>query len=309
MDGVAIARERVRRLKAAAAGRAAAQTAAPESDTRRVTSRGRSIFARTTDGGATWEPAREIYDPGPNAQTIGNLIVVPPNGNVIDFFIDILPNGALRLALLRSFDKGKTWETSPTIITTISDSSNGTITPDLQESVRDGIILFSVAVDPKNGRLYIVWQDTRFGSVDQVAFSQSSDNGVDLVHGRSGSTGPRPTPTCCGSRPSSPRSRSARRRADRDLLQLPERHRARRRKRPTYWAVFCAADCTRRSSWGGVLRLTNKSFDMLDAPIARRAFPRRLHGPGHRGGTVHPVFGIATGPDLTTEFTRRIILD
>ena len=176
MDGVAITRERVRRLKAAAAGRAAAQTAAPESDLV-VEFEGPIYLARTTDGGATWEPAREIYDPGPNAQTIGNLIVVPPNGNVIDFFVDILPNGALRLALLRSFDKGLTWETSPTIITTISDSSNGTITPDLQESVRDGNILFSVTADRTNGRLYIVWQDTRFGSVDQVAFSQSSDNG------------------------------------------------------------------------------------------------------------------------------------
>mgnify|MGYP000262282870 CR=1 FL=1 len=35
---------------------------------------GPAYFARTTDGGATWEPARSIYDPGTQRQTIGNLI-------------------------------------------------------------------------------------------------------------------------------------------------------------------------------------------------------------------------------------------
>ena len=62
---------------------------------------------------------------------------MPPNGNVIDFFTDILPNGTPRLALLRSFDKGATWEARPTIVTTMSFSLTGTITPDLQEPVRD----------------------------------------------------------------------------------------------------------------------------------------------------------------------------
>lgn len=307
MDGVAITRERVRSLKAAAAGRTATESAAPESELQ-VFFEGPIYLARTTNGGATWEPAREIYDPGPNAQTIGNLIVVPPNGNVIDFFVDILPNGALRLALLRSFDKGQTWETTPTIITTISDSFNGTITPDLQESVRDGNILFSVTVDRTSGRLYIVWQDTRFGSVDQVAFSQSSDNGA---------TWSRPiridrTPV---------NANVLRQQAfipsivvgpggelvvtyynfQNDTTETPEA--------TDFWAVFCAADCTRRASWGDVLRLTNRSFDMLDAPIARGHFLGDYMGLVTSGRIVHPVFGVATGLDRTTEFTRRIVLD
>jgi len=33
---------------------------------------GPAWLARTVDGGATWEPARPIYDPGPGRQTIGN---------------------------------------------------------------------------------------------------------------------------------------------------------------------------------------------------------------------------------------------
>ena len=46
---------------------------------------GPSYFARTTDGGQTWEPARAFFDPGPMSQTIGNEIVVLPDGTVLDF--------------------------------------------------------------------------------------------------------------------------------------------------------------------------------------------------------------------------------
>jgi len=48
--------------------------------------RGPAWFARTTDGGATWEQARPIYDPGPGQQTIGNQIVVLPDGTLLDGF-------------------------------------------------------------------------------------------------------------------------------------------------------------------------------------------------------------------------------
>ena len=45
---------------------------------------GPAVIARSTDGGATWEPARVLYDPGPGNQTIANQIVVQPDGTVID---------------------------------------------------------------------------------------------------------------------------------------------------------------------------------------------------------------------------------
>ena len=47
-------------------------------------------LARTTNGGRSWQPARKIYDPGPNSQTINNLVVVPPSGTVFDFFTEII---------------------------------------------------------------------------------------------------------------------------------------------------------------------------------------------------------------------------
>ena len=44
------------------------------------------VLARSADGGESFEPARVIFDPGPAAQTIGNQIVVAPDGTVFNFF-------------------------------------------------------------------------------------------------------------------------------------------------------------------------------------------------------------------------------
>jgi hypothetical protein len=51
--------------------------------------RGPAWFARSTDGGVTWEAAKQIYDPGQNDQTIGNQMVVLPDGTLVDVFNEI----------------------------------------------------------------------------------------------------------------------------------------------------------------------------------------------------------------------------
>src|SRR5215218_11163144 len=48
--------------------------------------RGLTLFTRTTNGGASWEKARVIYDPGAFAQTLGNQIAVRPQGELINIF-------------------------------------------------------------------------------------------------------------------------------------------------------------------------------------------------------------------------------
>jgi hypothetical protein len=308
-DGVAIARERVR-AKARAAAAAAADSSRVQAPTAEleVFFEGPTYLARTINGGASWRPAQKIYDPGPNAQTIGNQIVVQPNGNVIDLFTDILPNGSPRLALLRSFDKGASWERRPTIVATIAFSQTGTITPDLQESVRDAAILFDAAVDPRNGRLYLVWQDTRFAGVDQVAFAQSTDNGRTWSRPIRIDRTP-PSPNILREQAFIPSIAVG---ANGELIVNYYDFRNDSAARPEatdYWSVFCSADCTRRASWGGELRLTRRSFDMLDAPIARGHFLGDYMGLVTAGRIAHPVFGIATGPDLTTIYTRRITTD
>ena len=155
---------------------------------------GPTWFARTTNGGQTWEPARKIYDPatdgpgaGRNDQTIGNQIVVLPNGDLINVFNLIHNDNAhkrkgFKVALIRSKDKGETWDQSATIVSQLG--TVGVRDPNTGAPVRTGDINPEVAVDRSNneatnGNLYIVWQDARFsgGDHDEIAFSRSTDGG------------------------------------------------------------------------------------------------------------------------------------
>jgi hypothetical protein len=54
-------------------------------------------------------------------------------------------------------------------------------------------------------------------------------------------------------------------------------------------------------------RLTTASFNMLDAPVVRGHFLGDYMGLAASGPTtVYPVFGIATGLNVTAQFTRQI---
>src|SRR6185503_19618811 len=108
----------------------------------------------TTDGGDSWEPIKKIHDPGPNAQTINNIVAVPPSGTLFDFFIEISPNAGTRIGFVRSFDKGATFNGAryATTIATVF----GSITPDTQELVRDASISY--------GRMCASAQSTRWHS-------------------------------------------------------------------------------------------------------------------------------------------------
>jgi hypothetical protein len=149
--------------------------------------RGSGLFARSTDGGTSWEEAREVFDPGINNEIIGAQIVVLPDGTLLNFFnqiINFLPDGSLNpvpftLAFQRSDDKGVTF--APTNRGSRVDDmlTLGVLTPDLEAPVRDATQLFDLAVDPRSGRVYAVWQDSRFsgGAFDEVAFALSRDGG------------------------------------------------------------------------------------------------------------------------------------
>ncbi|MGB0134849.1 sialidase family protein, partial [Dokdonella sp.] len=145
-----------------------------------TTNFGPTWFARTVDGGDTWEAARPIFDPGQNNQTIGNLIAVLPNGTLVDIFtrIDAAANGGTSayLDVIRSTDKGASWSTSTRIA---SQLTVGTMDPETGLRVRDGGLVPSAVVAP-NGDLYVVWQDSRFsgGARDGIALSRSEDGGL-----------------------------------------------------------------------------------------------------------------------------------
>jgi len=145
-----------------------------------TTNSGVTWFVRSVDDGANWEVARAIYDPGPNNQTINNILVVLPNGMLIVFYVEIdtAANGALStyFALIRSNDNGAAWS-SPVKVT--DDLSVGTRDPDTGQPVRDASILPEIAVGP-GGSLFVVWQDARFsgGVRDGIALTRSDDGGL-----------------------------------------------------------------------------------------------------------------------------------
>ncbi len=141
---------------------------------------GPTYFARTTDGGANWEPARPIYDPGSTAQTINNQLVVLPDGTLALLFTRLpttTPNAvAPAMLLLRSTDQGATWSAPVTVAAV---QALGTADAASGRRVRDGAHLGSIAAGPR-GELAVVWQDARFsgGAVDDIAFARSADGGL-----------------------------------------------------------------------------------------------------------------------------------
>lgn len=142
---------------------------------------GPAWFARTTDGGATWEPARAIYDPGADAQTIGNQIVVLPDGTLIDLLGIVTANSSnaprTAVAVLRSTDRGGTWSAPVTIAQAlfvgVFDQKSG-------KAVRSGDVVPTIAVDAASGALFALWEDARFsnGARDGIALSRSADGGL-----------------------------------------------------------------------------------------------------------------------------------
>jgi hypothetical protein len=152
--------------------------------------RGDTLFARTTDGGATWEPARTIYSRSKLTGTIGNEIVVLPDGTLVDIFDFLQGSGknepGYDTMVMRSTDHGTTWSQP---IEVGPDRSVGVTDPDTGQRVRTGCFLPLVAVDrnvgsPGYGNLYAVWCDS-VGSAktngkvhSTVVFTQSTDGGL-----------------------------------------------------------------------------------------------------------------------------------
>jgi hypothetical protein len=245
---------------------------------------GPTLFTRSTDGGATWEPARVLNKPGKFKQTLGNQIVVQPDGTLINVstFISALKVGKARcaIAVQRSFDHGVTWEKNlKRVIKTQPISAfnpNGVTDPQSHQSLRTGDVIPAVAVDPVTGTIYAAWQDSRFSAngFDEIAFAQSLDGRkwskpvkVNLTPAQ----GPGPNRQAFN-----PSIRVA---ADSTICVNYSDFRNNDPDPELWtdvWAVFCkptlAAPATVSTNWGNEVRLTDESFDFLQAPNARGFF-------------------------------------
>jgi hypothetical protein len=141
---------------------------------------GPSYFSLTANANSTWSVPVNIYDPGTSNQTINNVIVVTPDGTLVDLFneIDAAVSGSAtsHLKAMQSNDHGTTWSKPPIAVADML--GVGTADPNNQNGVRDSVLLFTVALGP-TGTIYVAWQDARFsdGQYDGIALSYSTDDG------------------------------------------------------------------------------------------------------------------------------------
>lgn len=269
-----------------------------------------AYFTRTTDAGESWEVAREIYDPGLNSETLGHQIVVLPDGTLIDFFTKIEFDDfttSYQLALMRSSDRGLTWG-EPIIASSMEPSLN-LRDPESLTPIRGGEELFDVAVDSFRGTLYAVWQDARFSNFDHesVALSISEDGGITWSNPVKINRTPTDIPAINQQAfvPSVATNGKGVAITYYDFRFDGDEPGA----LTDYWAITCRPrhhySCAYPDHWQGEIRLTNKSFDILDAPFARGLFLGDYAGLAGLGKRYISVFSMASFTDPANTFSRR----
>jgi hypothetical protein len=286
---------------------------------------GPTLLALSTNNGAGFASPKIIVSAGTDQQTIDNLVQVLPNGKVYDFFtaINFTP-AILNIGYVLSKDKGASWS-APTFVTDIQVS--GVVSPDTGQGLRDASILYAVSVNPESGAIYLTWQDDRFTSttckpplaspsftisIDGIAFSQSLDDGATWSKPIMINQTPANATNPCRQQAFIPAVVAS---GDGKTVVVTYYDFRNDTNTPAgfegtdYFAIFCstAMDCSNSSNWGNEQKLTEKSFNILDAPVADGHFLGDYMGLAASGPTtIYPVFGVATGKNVTADFTRSI---
>ncbi len=230
-------------------------------------SEGEVVLSRTTDCGQTWSEPQFLFRDDPVG--LGFQTVVSPDGTVLAFFrqTQALLAQPRSLYVMRSVDGGESWPTEPTLVATTRKAIPHV--PDGEGPIRSGG--FDVTVDRSTGHLAAVWEEVFSDDIladPRVAFSQSVDGGLSWTEPvRIDQTPPSETQTLDQAfLPSVEISEDGTigvtyYNFQNDTPDMPP-------SLTDYWFIHChpdLADCTERASWANPVRITNESFDMLQA--------------------------------------------
>jgi BNR/Asp-box repeat len=287
--------------------------------------RGPAWFSRTTNGGASWEEARLIFDPGTINQTIGNQIVVLPDnaqfdGELVDVF-DLIqgatnrpPGRGFSIAVIRSTDHGETWSKRAITVDRHNTFQGLVVDPDdpntATRPVRTGDIIPQITVDPNSGAIYVVFQDSRFGPRSSIAFTQSLDGGLSWSPTiRINKT---PTNISLGNQQAFNPVASVL-----DDGTIGVRYSDFRNNTPDIatlgtdeFLIHChpttPTACTDPANWGQEVRQTDASYNMRQAPFARGWFVGDYVGMDTDGQDFLPLWTQPSGTDPANAFVRRV---
>jgi hypothetical protein len=148
----------------------------------RERSRNHANISRSTDGGRSWGPARLLVDAGELHIASGHRLTVLGDGTLLDVYslVDFRTSPSTKtLRAVRSTDAGTSW-TAPVRVADLrtkflfQDPESG------EQVSHTTSLLGDTGRDPRTGRLYVAWQDSRFtgGTADSIALASSVDGGL-----------------------------------------------------------------------------------------------------------------------------------
>jgi hypothetical protein len=282
---------------------------------------GPAKFTRTTDGGRSWEVPRVIYDPGIDSQTINNIIVVLPDGTLVNSFTEHVPNrnpdGTIDylpyLSLIRSTDKGVHWSGpgGRPFHAALMEPAR-VVSPKSGAPIRTAAALADLTVDGRTGALYAVWEDSSLdpAQTQGIAFALSTDGGASWsmpikING---------TPTNIDPLRRQAFTPSVQVASDGTVGVTYYDFRNTNPLRPgaftDYFFVSChpqdPTDCADAAGWGGEQRLTDASFDMEKAPFAEGFFVGDYESLGTDGTDFLSFFSKGHAPEPASIFFRRV---
>jgi hypothetical protein len=265
-----------------------------------------TFFARSTNGGVTWEAPRQLFTDTSFSGSIGGMIRVVANGRLIDGLFTY-GNAAWKggpcgsVSVLSSANGGLTWTNKPVIVSPFTCTYHGAHDPDTGAQVRSGGLV-DFAVDPHDrSKVYAVWEDAlpSAGTIGRIFFSQSSDSGQTWSAATVISKTPAGVdafiPTVAVNASGTVgvsyfdfRNNTPGGAADTDV-----------------WLVTCGAACTNPSNWAETH--VAGSFDMHQAPVAEGEFIGDYMGMTTNGNTFQPFFIQAvSGANPTDAFFTEV---